>query len=48
MRRHLSDHPGDGGAGRYRWADTGLDAGELRERVRAYQERYDVPSEPLR
>jgi hypothetical protein len=48
MREHLSAHPGDGGGNRYTWADTGLDAGELREQVRAYQERYDVPSEPLR
>jgi hypothetical protein len=48
MREHLSAHPGDGGGNRYTWADTGLDATELREKVRAYQERYDVPSEPLR
>jgi hypothetical protein len=47
MRDFLVAHPGDGGGGRYRWADTGLDADELRERVAAYQERYDVPSEPL-
>jgi hypothetical protein len=47
MRDLLVAHPGDGGGGRYRWADTGLDAGELRERVAAYQERHDVPSEPL-
>ena len=47
MREHLSAHPGDGG-NRYSWADTGLDAAELRERVRAYQERFDVPSETLR
>ena len=30
---------------RYTWADTGLDAGALRERARPYQERFDVPSE---
>jgi hypothetical protein len=47
MRDFLAANPGDGGAGRYRWSDTGLDAGELRERVAAYQERYDVPSEAL-
>ncbi len=47
MREHLSAHPGDGGGGRYSWADTGLDAGQLREQVAAYQERYDVPTEPL-
>lgn len=48
MRDHLSANPGDGGGNRYTWADTGLDADELREKVRAYQERYDVPSESLR
>ena len=48
MREHLSAHPGDGGGNRYTWADTGLDAGELREKVRTYQERFDVPSEELR
>jgi hypothetical protein len=48
MREHLSAHPGDGGGKRYTWTDTGLDAAELREKVSAYQERYDVPSEPLR
>jgi hypothetical protein len=48
MREHLSAHPGDGGGNRYTWADTGLDAAELREKVRAYQERFDVPSEVLR
>lgn len=48
MRDHLAAHPGDGGGNRYTWADTGLDAAELRERVRAYQERFDVPSETLR
>ncbi len=48
MREHLAAHPGDGGGGRYRWADTGLDAEQLREQVAAYQERYDVPTEPLK
>jgi len=49
MRDFLACHPGDGGGGgtRYRWADTGLDADELRERARPYQERYGVPSEPV-
>ncbi|OBA95644.1 hypothetical protein A5662_18575 [Mycobacteriaceae bacterium 1482268.1] len=47
MREYLASHPGDGGGGRYCWADTGLDAGPLREQVAAYQERYDVPTEPL-
>ncbi|OBI50801.1 sulfotransferase [Mycobacterium sp. E787] len=48
MRDFLATHPGDGGASRYTWADTGLDAGEVRERVRAYQDRYGVPTERLR
>lgn len=48
MRAFLAEHPGDGGRGRYTWADTGLDAGEVRERVRPYQERYGVPTEELR
>ena len=29
------------------FAETGLDEGELRERVRRYQEYFDVPSERL-
>ena len=48
MRDFLAAHPGDGGGGRYTWADTGLDAGEVRERVRGYQERFGVPTEELR
>jgi hypothetical protein len=32
---------------RYTFGETGLDAGELRERTRRYQEYFDVPSEPL-
>jgi Sulfotransferase family len=48
MRDFLAAHPGDGGGGRYTWADTGLDAGLLREQVSAYQERYGVESEPLK
>ena len=48
MRDFLSAHPSDGGRGRYTWSDTGLDAGEVRERVHAYQDRYDVPTEQLR
>ncbi|CAM2746438.1 sulfotransferase family protein [Mycobacterium intermedium] len=48
MREFLAAHPGDGGRGRYTWTDTGLDAGEVRERVRAYQDRYGVPTEQLR
>lgn len=48
MRDFLTAHPGDGGRGRYTWSDTGLNADEVRERVRRYQERYAVPIEQLR
>jgi hypothetical protein len=48
MREFLAVHPGDGGGSRYTWSDTGLDAGEVRDRVRSYQERYDVPTEQLK
>lgn len=48
MRDFLAAHPGDGGRGRYTWTDTGLDADEVRERVRSYQDRYAVPIEQLR
>ena len=48
MRAFLAANPGDGGGGRYTFADTGLDAGALRERVRPYQERFGVASEPVR
>jgi hypothetical protein len=48
MRAFLATHPGDGGGKRYTWSDTGLDAAEVREQVRGYQERYDVPTESLR
>jgi len=49
MRAFLADHPGDGGGGgsRYTFADTGLDADELRARGRDYQEFFGVPSEPV-
>ena len=49
MRAFLAEHPGDGGGGgtRYRLADTGLDAAELRERAQPYQDRFGVPSEPI-
>ncbi|MCX6397352.1 MAG: sulfotransferase [Propionibacteriales bacterium] len=49
MRAFLAAHPGDqsGSLKRYTFADTGLDEGELRERARAYQEYFDVESEPL-
>lgn len=48
MRDFLAAHPGDRGGNRYRWEDTGLDAGQVREQVRGYQERYGIPDEPLR
>lgn len=50
MRTFLAEHPGDGGGGgtRYSFADTGLDADELRERATAYQARHGVRTEPVR
>ena len=48
MRAFLAAHPGDGGGSRYCWADTGLNAGLVREQVGAYQQRYGVPDEPLK
>jgi hypothetical protein len=48
MHDFLAAHPGDGGRGRYTWSDTGLDAGEVRDRVSAYQQRYGVRTEQLR
>jgi hypothetical protein len=48
MRDFLTAHPSDGGHGRYTWSDTDLDADEVREKVRAYQDRYDIPTEQLR
>ncbi len=49
MRAFLAAHPGDGGGGgtRYRFADTGLDEGALRERAAAYQSFFGVESEPV-
>ncbi len=49
MRAFLDTHPGDGGGGgsRYTFAETGLDLASLRERSRAYQEYFDVPSEEI-
>jgi len=49
MRAFLDTHPGDGGGGgsRYTFAETGLDLASLRERSRAYQEYFDVPSEDI-
>jgi Sulfotransferase family len=48
MRAFLAAHPGDGGGSRYCWADTGLNAGLVREQVGAYQQRYGVPDEPIK
>lgn len=48
MREFLAAHPSDGGHSRYTWSDTGPDAGEVRERVSGYRNRYGVPAEPLR
>jgi hypothetical protein len=50
MRAFLDTHPGDGGGGgtRYTFADTGLDAGALRERSRPYEEHFGVRPEPVR
>lgn len=49
MRAFLDAHPGDAANSlqRYSFADTGLDEGELRERVRDYQEHFGIESEPL-
>ncbi|MET3962625.1 hypothetical protein ABIE44_002559 [Marmoricola sp. OAE513] len=49
MRAFLDAHPGDQGGSlkRYTWAQTGLNEGELRERAKAYQDYFDVESEPL-
>ena len=47
MTAFLAAHPGDGGGAghRYSWADTGLDADEVRERCAPYQERFEVEAE---
>lgn len=46
MRRFLAENPGDKhGSHTYRFADTGLDLSEEREKVRRYQEYFDVRSE---
>ncbi len=48
MRSFLADNPQEKHGGhRYSFADTGLDAGALRERMRPYQEFFDVPDEEL-
>lgn len=47
MRDFLRANPGDGGGAgkRYRFADTELDEGEIRERSREYMQRFDVTEE---
>jgi hypothetical protein len=48
MREFFGANPSDKhGVHTYRFADTGLNEGEWRERARRYQEYFDVPSEPL-
>jgi hypothetical protein len=48
MRSFLAAHPQEKYGGHtYSFADTGLDAGALRERMRPYQEFFDVPDEKL-
>ena len=48
MRDFLARNPSDlHGTHTYSFADTGLDAGELRERSRRYQDYFEVPSEPV-
>ena len=48
MRAFLADNTQNKhGRHQYSWADTGLDAGEIRERSRRYQQYFDVTSEPL-
>jgi hypothetical protein len=48
MRKFLAEHPQEKyGGHKYTFADTGLDAGELRVRMRPYQEYFDVPDEAL-
>jgi hypothetical protein len=48
MRRFLAENPQEKHGGHtYRFADTGLNAGWLRERTGAYAEYFDVPAEPL-
>lgn len=49
MRTFLAEHPGDGGGGgtRYRFADTGLEEGPLRDRAEAYEAFSGVAREPV-
>jgi hypothetical protein len=46
MRAYLASHADDEhGKHAHRFEDTGIDVGEARERVKHYQEYFDVPSE---
>lgn len=48
MRTFIAENPREKHGGHhYSFADTGLDAGALRERTRSYQEFFDVPDEAL-
>jgi hypothetical protein len=48
MRAFYATSPHEGPGGHtYRFADTGLDEGELRDRARRYQEYFGVPSETM-
>ena len=48
MRTFLAANPQEKHGGhKYSFADTGLDAGLLRERTRDYQEYFDIPEEAL-
>ena len=48
MQAFLAANPKEKHGGHaYSFADTGLDAGSLRERTRAYSEYFDVPEEAL-
>lgn len=48
MREFLRANPKENAGAWYSWHDTGLDFDTVRHEVAEYQERYDVPSEPLR
>jgi hypothetical protein len=48
MRKFLAENPQEKHGGHaYTFAETGLDPGTLRERMRPYQEFFDVPDEAL-
>jgi hypothetical protein len=48
MRSFLAANPKEKHGGHsYSFAETGLDAGLLRERTRAYRDFFDVPEEAL-